>query len=141
MSDSGTGAAGRGPLEIAADEVATPREVTWEILSERLNDLVVLADLSSTIFYVSPACSRLGYVQHDMIGQGPADFVHPDDLDHFLANTRALFAEGQRANRPLAEPAPAIISQTSGDGRFLYLSPSVERITGYTVNELMPRTM
>jgi PAS domain S-box-containing protein len=176
------------------------RDVTWEVLSEHIVDLVVLADTTGTIFYASPACRRLGYEQHELIGRSAADFVHPDDLAHFQTNSAALFGQGpmpspadrehrfrrgdgswvwlqgnpallpgpegrpaglinifrdvtetravreeleagERRYRLLAENTTDMISRTACDGRHLYLSASVERMTGYTIAELMPRQM
>jgi PAS domain S-box-containing protein len=79
-------------LRIADDSEAAPnRDVTWDVLSEKINDLIVLADVSGVMFYASPACRNLGYAQHEMIGRTAGDFVHPDDLAHFQANGAALF--------------------------------------------------
>jgi PAS domain S-box-containing protein len=191
----------QGPSTTPA--AAPPRDVTWEVLSEHLNDLVVMADASGAIFYVSPSCRTLGYSQLDMIGRGPADFVHPDDLEHFNANTAALFDGGPASPLPpcgrehrilrkdgswawmdgspsliqgpdgrpmgitnvfrdvsdrrvtrdalresearyrlLAEHASDMISQTSvRSGRLTFLSPSVERLTGYCVDDLIGKRM
>jgi len=82
--------AGKARLPAAATEA--PREVTWEILSERLNDIVVMADTAGVVFYVSPGCRKLGYAQADLIGRAAGDLVHPDDLPRFMANTAELFA-------------------------------------------------
>lgn len=177
------------------------RDATWEILSAHVNELIILADLSGTIFYASPSCRRLGYAQHELIGGGGVDFVHPDDLERFTANWRALFetseacgerdrehrirckdgswlwmegspsllpsgdggvagiinvfrdiserrsvrdrlVESERRYRMIAENATDMISQTScADGRLTYLSPSVERITGYSPGELIGARM
>ncbi len=78
-------------LRIADDSEAAPnRDVTWDVLSEKINDLIVLADASGVMFYASPACRNLGYAQHEMIGRTAGDFVHPDDLAHFQSNSAAL---------------------------------------------------
>jgi PAS domain S-box-containing protein len=68
------------------------RDVTWEVLSQNINDLIVLADTEGRIFYVSPSCRRLGYAQHELVGRTAADFVHPDDLAEVEAATAALIA-------------------------------------------------
>jgi PAS domain S-box-containing protein len=79
------------------------RDVTWEVLSRNINDLIVLADTEGRIFYVSPSCRSLGYAQHELIGRAVADLVHPDDLAHFEANTVALFA-GERTSAEADPP-------------------------------------
>jgi PAS domain S-box-containing protein len=79
------------------------RDVTWEVLSQNINDLIVLADTEGRIFYVSPSCRRLGYAQHELVGRTAADFVHPDDLADVEAATAALIA-GARAPDEAAPP-------------------------------------
>jgi PAS domain S-box-containing protein len=84
---------GHGTLRGAQpDAVEAPRDITWDLLSQSLNDLVVLADPTGRIFYASPACRTLGYAQQELIGRLSADFVHPDDLAHFEADIAALFS-------------------------------------------------
>ncbi len=78
-------------LRLAQADDALNRDATWEVLSQKINDLIVLTDSAGTIFYASPACKHLGYVAHELIGRTAADFVHPDDLAHFEANAAVLF--------------------------------------------------
>ena len=90
-------------LRLALADDASNRDITWDVLSHKINDLIVLADTSGTIFYVSPACKNLGYAQHDLIGQTATHFVHPDDLAHFEANTAVLFGISPAAGPPARE--------------------------------------
>ncbi|THD71161.1 PAS domain S-box protein [Phenylobacterium sp.] len=62
------------------------RDVTWDVLSEKINDLIIITDLNGAIFYASPAARNMGYEPHELIGLTGADLVHPDDLLRFLAN-------------------------------------------------------
>ena len=79
-------------LRICDDAAEAPsRDVTWDVLSEKIKDLIVLTDATGTIIYASPACRAFGYEQHDLVGRTAADFAHPDDLEHMEANGRALF--------------------------------------------------
>ena len=74
------------------DETATPasaqspgdnsRDVTWEVMSKHINDLIILSDLKGVISYASPSCRTFGYAQQDLIGRKAADFLHPEDLDY-----------------------------------------------------------
>src|SRR5258707_1283433 len=93
-ADRADGQASLHNADAAPSEAA--RDVTWEVLSQNINDLIVLADTDGRIFYVSPSCRRLGYAQREMVGRTAADFVHPDDLVHVEAGAAALFA-GARA--------------------------------------------
>ena len=65
--------------------------VTWEVLSAAMKDLIVLSDPRGVIFYASPASRLLGYEPHELIGLSAADLVHSDDRARFSAETRALF--------------------------------------------------
>jgi PAS domain S-box-containing protein len=55
------------------------------------DDLVVRSDARGVILYVSESCRGLGYEPRDLIGRSGADFVHPDDLARFAANSARLF--------------------------------------------------
>jgi PAS domain S-box-containing protein len=69
-----------------------PRDVTWDVLSERIHDLVIVADPEGRIFYASPAARDLGYEPYELLGLTGEDLVHPDDLAKFRANMAGLFA-------------------------------------------------
>jgi PAS domain S-box-containing protein len=92
----------RVDVPVAPGDGGGTRDATWEVLSDHINDLIILADLSGMIFYASPSCRNLGYAQSDLIGRTAVDFVHPEDLDHFTANSEALVrgsADGQPVDR------------------------------------------
>jgi len=49
---------------------------------ERSSDIILLTDTTGKATYVSPSVSRsLGIGAADVVGKGPADYVHPDDMD------------------------------------------------------------
>jgi PAS domain S-box-containing protein len=50
-------------------------------------------------------------------------------------------AESEQRYRLLAENVTDTITLTASDGRILYVSPSVERLTGFTLGELLPTRM
>jgi PAS domain S-box-containing protein len=60
-------------------------------LESSVEDLVVRADVRSEILYVSDSCRSLGYEPEELVGRLACEFVHPDDLARFAANTRRLF--------------------------------------------------
>ncbi|MBS0360845.1 MAG: PAS domain S-box protein, partial [Proteobacteria bacterium] len=66
------------------------RDVTWDFISERINDIIILADPQGMIVYASPAVRSLGYAPNALVGRTGAELVHPDDLAKYLANTAAL---------------------------------------------------
>ncbi|WP_293366071.1 PAS domain S-box protein [Phenylobacterium sp.] len=61
------------------------------VASGGADDLVVRADSRGVILYVSESCRNLGYEPQELIGRLGADFVHPDDLTGFAANSARLF--------------------------------------------------
>ena len=69
-----------------------PRDVTWDVLSERIHDLIIVADPAGRIFYASPAARRLGYEPSELLGLTGDALVHPDDLAKFTTNMAGLFA-------------------------------------------------
>ena len=69
-------------------------DLAWEVLADKVRDLIVLADSIGRITYVSTACRLYGYEPHELIGREPSELVHPDDRGHFSANSAALFTPG-----------------------------------------------
>ena len=70
------------------------REVTWDFISERINDIIILADPQGMIVYASPAVRRFGYAPHELVGRMGRELVHPDDLEKYVTNTAGLFSGG-----------------------------------------------
>jgi PAS domain S-box-containing protein len=62
-----------------------------------------------------------------------------DVTEEKLANE--AIAKSERSYRLLAENVTDTITLTASDGRILYVSPSVERLTGLTLEELLPTKM
>lgn len=49
---------------------------------ERSSDIILLTDTTGKATFISPSVTRLlGIGTSDVVGKGPADFVHPDDMD------------------------------------------------------------
>ena len=58
---------------------------------ERSSDIILLTDTTGTATFISPSVSRLlGIGKDDVVGKGPADFVHPDDMDEVRQNLEIL---------------------------------------------------
>jgi PAS domain S-box-containing protein len=60
------------------------------VVAPDVHDLVVRADARGVILYISDTCRRLGYEPDELIGRDGVEFVHPDDLARFAANTQRL---------------------------------------------------
>ncbi|HZZ31750.1 MAG TPA: PAS domain S-box protein, partial [Phenylobacterium sp.] len=77
---------GAARLKLTSAGEAFNRDVSWEILAQHINDLIIVTDLNGAIFYASPAVRQMGYEPHELIGLTGADLIHPDELPRFLAN-------------------------------------------------------
>jgi PAS domain S-box-containing protein len=89
-------------VQVCALAAAKQQEADYRLLADHSTDIIVRADRAGTLLYVSPACRALGYEPQDLVGTSALHLLHPDDLDHFRANTAALFsgqAIEQRADR------------------------------------------
>jgi PAS domain S-box-containing protein len=72
------------------------------VVAPEVHDLVVRADARGVILYVSDTCRRLGYEPEELVGRTGGEFVHPDDLAKFVANTQRLLGgetDDQRVDR------------------------------------------
>ncbi len=91
-------AAAREPRPPAADaETAALRaalersEAHFRRMIENVSDLVMISAADGALTYVSPSAERLlGYRTEELIGKGPDDLVHPDDLPALWENMRAM---------------------------------------------------
>lgn len=79
-----------------SDALAETREAEakYRLIAERANDIIVHADLTGRIVYISPSCRALGYEPEELIGVSGATLVHPDDLQRYLENTAQLVRDG-----------------------------------------------
>ena len=53
------------------------RDVTWDLLSEQISDLIIITDMAGVIFYASPSARTMGYEPHELVGLTGADLIHP----------------------------------------------------------------
>ncbi|MBB4285375.1 sensor domain-containing diguanylate cyclase [Roseospira goensis] len=60
-------------------------ERRYRLLAENATDLISTHDLQGRRTFVSPACrTLLGYDPDDLLGEGPTDLCHPDDIPRLL---------------------------------------------------------
>ena len=78
-------------LEHEVEERTRDRDRLWRLS----NDIMVVAELDTTIIEINPAwTATLGWTAAELQGVRVVDLVHADDLDRALATFRSL-AEGQ----------------------------------------------
>ena len=75
----------------------------------------------------------------DAAGQPVAVVSQLRDVSERVAATAAL-AESEQRHRIIAENATDVVSRTDSRGRFLYLSPSITDVMGYSPEELLGET-
>ena len=57
-------------------------EVKYRGVIERSSDIILLTDTNGKATYISPSVVRvLGIEAAEVVGKGPGDFVHPDDME------------------------------------------------------------
>jgi len=86
------------------------------MLADHSTDVVVWAAEDGTILYASPASRLLGYAPEDVVGRKTFEFVHPDDLDRAINNTRDLLT-GEMVD----SSAPSQYRFLTPDGRYIWL--------------------
>jgi two-component system, cell cycle sensor histidine kinase and response regulator CckA len=85
-------------------------EEHFRSLIENASDMIVVADTSQGITYVSPSVERvLGYPPAERLGRSPLELVHPEDR----ARMQQVFADTARAGSP---PEPARVRLRHKDG-------------------------
>jgi len=106
------------------DDIGGLGEASYQILAERISDIIVRADLTGAILYISPACRALGYEPEELVGRSPAELVHPDDFERFSANASAVFS-----GRPIDRALDREIRYRRKDGSWAWLegNPQVTR--------------
>jgi PAS domain S-box-containing protein len=181
-----------------AERALRDSEDHFRRLIENAHDIVFVNDVEGRLVYVAPSVNRvLGYSPDEMIGMGPAELVHPDDLEAATSHMQEVFAapgtvrvsevrvrhrdggwrtiesysrtllqdsaagglvvnardvterkqfeEALRRSedhfRRLIEKAHDMVQVLDLEGRTRYTSPSVERILGYTPEEIAGRRM
>lgn len=68
-----------------AQERVEESERRFRLLAENMSDVVLLVN-EGTVEWISPSVTAVaGWLPDEVVGTGPADLVHPDDLDRLLA--------------------------------------------------------
>jgi PAS domain S-box-containing protein len=91
-----TGEAEGGASAVISGELDTT-ETRIRLITERISDVIVRADMKGRILYVSPSCRILGYEPEELMGEDGGLHIHPEDVGRFLENGRILIQEGRVA--------------------------------------------
>lgn len=83
----------------------TPHDLSFDrrllALLDASVDAVVLLDDGMRITWANPGCELLlGRTVGDLLGSGPLELVHPDDLDHGLEKLARVMGNNQRTEAP-----------------------------------------
>jgi PAS domain S-box-containing protein len=71
------------------EESLKSSESRLRLITDNMVDQISQIDKDRTIIYISPSVERLmGYVPEDLIGQNATEFIHPDDRDYVVKETR-----------------------------------------------------
>jgi PAS domain S-box-containing protein len=63
-----------------------------EFIAEHTSDVFIRVSADGVITYASPSIRAYGYQPSDVVGTNGLQLIHPDDREHFMANSRALLA-------------------------------------------------
>jgi PAS domain S-box-containing protein len=67
---------------LTAEAALRGSEEMFRGVAERSSDLIMLTDEKGVVTYIAPSVKRvLGFDPDDVMGRGPEDFLHPEDLE------------------------------------------------------------
>ncbi|MGA0603218.1 PAS domain S-box protein [Caulobacter sp. KR2-114] len=69
---------------------STPAAEVAQFICDHTADVIVQVNIDGVVTYVSPSIRNYGYAPEDLLGTDGAQFAHPDDRAHLLANNAAL---------------------------------------------------
>ena len=79
--------------EVGAENALKESEAAYRFMAEEASDIIARHAPGGRLTFISPAVRRiLGFEPADMIGKGPFDGAHPDDLQHI----KEVLAEARR---------------------------------------------
>ncbi len=79
-----------------AEEALRSSEAFARAITENINDLVIMRDLSYKCRYASPSYTRdLGYTPKELEGTGAETLLHPDDLLFVQRTAAAILEDGK----------------------------------------------
>ena len=81
--------------KVAAENALKQSEAAYRFMAEEASDIISHHSADGRLLFISPAVKRiLGFEPKDMVGNGPFDGAHPDDIEPL----KAVLAEARRTN-------------------------------------------
>ena len=76
---------------VEAEQALRERDERFRQIIEGAADLVFICDATGAITYAAPSSMQvLGYAPEELLGARPADLLHPDDVEHTMADLQWL---------------------------------------------------
>ena len=114
---------------VEAEQALRERDERFRQIIEGAADLVFICDHTGAITYVAPSSMQmLGYDPIEMMGTRPADLLHPDDVEHTMADLHWL------AQHPGA-PITTTFRMRRKNGTYLVMENVGRTLSPHTIAE------
>jgi PAS domain S-box-containing protein len=78
-----------------AEKALRESEEKYRLVIENTQDLTYSISPDGTLTFISPQVANLGYSVQEVVGQNIRQFIHPDDIQHVMANLAQTLAAGE----------------------------------------------
>jgi PAS domain S-box-containing protein len=78
-----------------AEKALRQSEEKYRLVIENTQDLTYSISPDGTIAFISPQVATLGYSIQEVVGHNISQFIHPDDVQHVMANLAQTLATGE----------------------------------------------
>ena len=118
----------------AAQQALAESEERFRLLAENMTDIVALIR-DVTIAWVSPSVFRtLGWSTEDLIGQSPAIFTHPEDVERVIRFWQAVPEGDLPRQRYRMVTREGAVRWVDAEGRIIRLDPRTVVVTARVVD-------
>ncbi|RLQ96192.1 PAS domain-containing sensor histidine kinase [Falsibacillus albus] len=96
-------------------------EKKYRLLAENSSDIINLHDRDGQYLYVSPSVTTLlGYDPHEITGQSPYDYIHPDDVPIIEKYHKKILIDH--------EPVLVTYRSKKKDGSYIWLETTIKAV-------------
>jgi diguanylate cyclase (GGDEF)-like protein/PAS domain S-box-containing protein len=118
----------------AAQQALAESEERFRLLAENMTDIVALIR-DVRIAWVSPSVTRtLGWSTADLIGQSPAVFTHPEDVEQVMGFWQAVAEGDLPRQRYRMVTREGVARWVDAEGRIIRLDPRTVVVTARVVD-------